>query len=444
MHATTKCPDDFLSLERTVTRNASTVIKDPYAILVLRFISDRTFGWSKDAEYISAGQFLNGIVTKAGDLVCAGLPMAKSKLYACLTYLKEAGEVVVRTVKGRTLYSIPREFVSTMKNPKRLQVSGAAAPEAYERGEDHEVIRVREPVRITENSPLRAVRNADTKESHSPFRTIEEENTGVADATLCAEPDFSVAREQTKLEADLSAGDAQATADRAKRAERAARHSGTALFEAFAMAARATWPDMKAMDRPTVIQLARLKRLSKKWDHPEVTLLDFLEWSAVNRRDVHASKLEWVPTLEFTDYPDTEMMLRYRKAFRDSYDRRGTQKIRAGLTRRDKLIRQRMFKGFSQADAAADADELLAKEKTREDLNADRLSHNDAARRLRSREQSLETRLALAKARLVQPVAPGRHYVRPTAAVSYDIDEIPPLPKCEWDWRHEEECSSAA
>ncbi|AMB46905.1 hypothetical protein [Methylobacterium sp. AMS5] len=438
-----KIPSDFLSLERAVTRNAGAVIKDPFAILVLRFIADRTFGWSKTAEFISAAQFLNGIVSKGGELICAGLPLGKTKLYDSLSILKQAGALTVETIRGRVQYSIPLEFAMQLKMSKAAKARLAQTEEddRPDLGDDFAVEQAAPVVRIADSSPVKqgkAVRHADTKERTSSFRTITEERSGEAVASLCAVEDPIASSEQSKLGAAIASVKDKAAALIAKRAARAAEHNGLALFEGFAAAAQEAWVEASPLPAPTGKQIGRLRNHSKAWNHEGVTFLGFLEWCAANWRGVWASKMSHVPDPKiaelFSEYPSVESILIFHKAFRDSYDRRDTQRIRAGLTRRDNLIRQYAYRGFSLADAEREADEVLAREKVREDLNADRLKHNEAVRRLEAKEQDLDTRIALGKARLaMQPVSLARQPLK--VVVTHDLDKLPSLP----EWKDEEE-----
>ncbi len=443
MHASSelfskKLPNDYLGLERTVTRNAGTVIKDPHALLLLRFIADRTFGWSKDAEFITPTQFLHGIVTRAGQWVCAGLPFGKTTLYAALKILKAAGAIAVETVRGRARYSIPLEFVMGMKE-RKADRKPAEQPDVWNQhdsGDDFGIAQAEEPVRLANYRVREAVRQTNGKETHSPIG-VEQEKRGEADASLSAAPGTSadLSRAEERLSAVIEARRAVQQPKDDARADRREKVNAHLLFQKFASAAGETFPNMTPMETPTIVLYARLKRAAVHWDHPGVSFSDFLEWCAQNWRGVYASKLRWVPNLEFTDHPDLEMFLRYRKAFRDSYDRRDSQRIRAGLTRRDNLIREHMFKGFSHEDASAEADEILAKERVREDLDARARQVNEAARRLEAQKQTPEYRLAVARIRsgkdvepsTVKPVAPTKHPLKP--AFTHANDEgVAPLP----------------
>jgi hypothetical protein len=444
MHATTpdfskKLPSDYLSLERAVTRNAGTVIKDPHALLLLRFIADRTFGWSKPAEIITPTQFLNGIVTRAGEWVCAGLPFGKTTLYAALKILKAAGAIVVETVRGRTRYSIPVEFAMELKMSKaaRARLAPAEQPETYNHardlGNDFGSEWQEAGVRETNWEAAEVVRQTNAKET-SP----ELEKKNEADASCHAGSGSTDLIEQKSdplkvlkdLTDQIAQGSARAAPAIEKRAARAAAHNPAELYNAFASTAWATWPDMKVCPLPNEKQVWRLRSLSRKWDHPDISFEEFLEWCAANWRGVWASKMEHVqandPTFQFTDYPDIGTLIYFRRAFRDSFDRRASQKIRAGLTREDGLVRRLMFRGYSHADALTEAAEIIAKDRKLEDLDAREAELNAKVRRVEAKEQSLETRIALGRAAAVKPVALTKHPLKPT--FSHGNDAVTPLP----------------
>jgi hypothetical protein len=215
------------------------------------------------------------------------------------------------------------------------------------------------------------------------------------------------------------------------------------MFDRFAAVARATWPEMGCLDAPTAKQRGQLRNMSRGWTHPRITFLDFLEWSAANWRGVWASKMARVrtndPAFQFTDHPDIGTLIYFHKAFRDSYDRRASQRIRAGLTREDDLVRRFMFRGYSHADALTEAQGVMAKDKKREDLDARAREINAAARRLETEKQMPEYRLAVARIRSgkdpeatwVKPVALAKPRPKPTFKYADEEGKpLPPLP--EW------------
>lgn len=470
MHATITISDAdeakiYYGLAKAVTRLAGTVIKDPYINAVLQFATDRTFGFRKLSEEIPERHFLNGVTSKAKGITCAGLNMKRAKLYACIRWLREQGIIVTQKMKRKVRYAISLKWVLSLVSSKLRAVLapalkftddkwGSEGPREQVHSMD---VSGREyvhgvDIHIKEQTPSGGEEKTKSARELAPdagSRTFSFSNRAEADTIVVPPAAASVPADPPVAPVPASTN--------AKRQKMPEEINVWALFRCFEDAARRAWPDMGLLQEPSGKLRGQWRNtVAIHWNHPRVSLPDFLRWCATNwravyrgtfkyaelrqaREDKKKAEFGWAPDtgwcsrLEFPEYPDFGFLFAYRAAFLKEYDNQNTHRLRAGISTRDNLIHKFRYKGFRMEEAEAEADRWISKRSKREDLDKRARELAQAARRLKDREQSLDTRLALARGPALQPVATGKNPIR---VPSY-APLTKPVPSLAFQWKDE-------
>jgi hypothetical protein len=476
----------YAEMAKAVNRYAGTLTDDRYKVDVLRFISDRTFGFQKLSEEIPGRHFLGGVKN-----TCAGLGMSAAKLYDCLRWWRAEGVVVTMKFRRKVRYAIKRERVLALVSPKtRDKIApvltlmddkwGPEEPREYlhavevsKAGYLHEVevhSKNHSPYRTREETKRSAPKVApDADRGASPFSAEEKRASAPIEPSQAAAP--AVAVQAAPPVPTHAVPPAAKTAPIAKRGRVSRELWARTLVDRFDTAFREFWPDAPMPAAPSGKLRGQWEHFARSWRRPDISVADWIAWAVENWRAVYvtvfrhveyrqeedARKLAntpWVPKshwrarMECPEYPDLGFLFAYKAEFQKGYDRRASQKIRAGLTREDRLVHQLMYRGYSHADALAEAHEIMAKDKKREDLEARAREINDAARRLEREKQMPEYRRAVARVRSemylesasVKPVVPKKHPLKPDFSHAHEEGKpLPPFPV--WRDDPEEACA---
>lgn len=463
-----------------VCGRAPTLVPNGYDRDVYLFIADRSLPFGKLSKDIPDRWFLGGVAGKGNTRGHrAGLSMGRAQLYKSRKVLRERGLVRDQKVGRCKRYAVALEPVWPLLSAEEREMF---APLLALVDPDWQADDQAKRVHSVDVQQVHAV--DPPTEKRCPFRTrTEEKKSSARELAPDAGPgSFPFSEQEEGAHAPVEAAPAVAPAtppaakvtpsapiqaDRpapqpitlAKRGRVPRELWASTLVDRFDAAFRQFWPDVELPVAPSGKLRGQWESFSRRWQRTDISVADWIAWAVENWRGVYVTvfryvehrqereakklaeapwspKSHWRTRMDCPEYPDLAFLLRYQREFQNAYDRRASQKIRAGLTREDDLVRRFMFRGYSHADALAEAHEIMAKDKKREDLDALAAELNAKVRNLEAEKQSPEYRLAVARIRSgkdpeatwVKPVALAKPRVKPTFKHANDLAmPLPPI-----------------
>lgn len=271
----------------------------PSEYMVLRFINERTLRWQKDRERIPMRHFLQGIISKKGELIQAGLPCSKSSIVKAYQSLVSRG-FIKQTYdrQGANVFHICFETI--------LQEAQSMAAS---------IVRGLKPARnkksrvVTESTASRD--KAVTESTANNIQNREEINTRrkLASGTVSVEGEESIT---DKIKATIEGGK--------KRISARAKKSSTRFNYTNAVAA---WKEAVIRQYPGTaiagVSREEFGRLKRAYGHSTLPIPfhEFVSWAVENWESLRRHELSWATRMPLQ--PDFQSFTSLYKYFIKAY-----------------------------------------------------------------------------------------------------------------------------
>ena len=287
---------------------------------VLRFVTDRTIPWNKEWEIITLRQFLEGIVSKAGEVIHKGIRLSKRAIQYALKELVEQGYILKREVSrwGRLVnqYAINLERLNmALPTPKKDRTK-AAASLLPQRRQDMGISEAPKDTTLELQSG-EIDEDVWVQEVHPSSATVAPYNS-----TKETVKNFSKNRERESapfgkrvLEKVEEARERYRFALKRKSQRHLSNYSIEAAWKASMLE---NWESVRILSF-TGKDHGNAKRLFKDLGKETIS---FLEWCVSNWHLVRRAKFSKSKTLEYPDYPDFGFLFAFRHAFVDVWNER--------------------------------------------------------------------------------------------------------------------------
>lgn len=324
-----RSPADYREWSRTLDRLWLSHLT-PMEFGIIRFIFDRTAGWSKEWETIPIHHFTEGVVARDGREHGKLNSARKETVRAHLESLTERGVLLRRPCNRSFAYSLNYEWDPAMKIPKRLKTTSNGSLGEQFKGSLGEQLTgsLGEPKEEREEKPF-------GKRKLAPAELTQEMGTGET-------------REQ--MEAALSAAASRSASRRATRSASgyACRGADGGIVPSDG-AMRRLWTDLHVANFPGVPvsafstkAIAMLRGYAKEWNlrHPGEEFTSYLTWLFENWHAVRVMIVGWMPT--FPDYPEPMLVAnaKMRPHIEEGWSARARLESLRKLSPREREIRE--------------------------------------------------------------------------------------------------------
>lgn len=381
--------------------------------LIVKFIAARTFRWKKDWEMITVRHFVEGVVSRAGEMVISGTGLSERTVYRALASLLEKGYITRRERKnpyGVSLYeyainwkAVAMALLPRSKKASQPKAQGLARsrkrPATYVPKASR---RVAEDPCQDGSTPLSDCQGGGVKVAAKYLKKTTEENDGRELRASHADIERGDVSGKGSAECPETSSEIEPGCNRPETSS-VKRGAMDAITDAVRVAKeRTTKALQRRADKSKRLTGARLEDhwrliLGEHWEDLRIVpwnpkergcaghfikyfgqdALKIMRWCVANWHVVRKSKFPTDRKVQFPDYPDFQFMFNFRKDFLEIYNDREFRERISGNRKAGLIVTLRKL-GYTEEAAIAEVE--------------DRTKHDNRIDELERWEQDLKDR----------------------------------------------------
>lgn len=395
------CADEYRNLSRTIDREWNQALP-AIEFSIVRFIFDRTAGWSKKWEQIPLRHFTECVVSRDGSKNYGGVyATSRSTIIGAIRSLVERG-TILREPTGRSFfYAINFEWKPRMKTPKRLKQETGEAAKTEKGGENDKNVSKNWTIDVSKNwtidgpkiGPIRYKKEIYPKKEDNAQSALAEKRGEIEEAQREVEAHSRLRREAQRKEGHYC------------------RKGGTG-FVPTERALRKTWEDLHVEIFPndpcaplSKRALHMMRSYCREWNqrNPSGEFMDFFQWLFENWSIVRVTSLSWMRDAPEIPQPMFIANSKLRPHLEESWAKRKKIEDLRKLSPRERQVELLKSRGVEGEVAERMATERQENEETLKKIKREQ-GKLDAAKRYQA--PTVDERKVLS--RPVRPKAPTK------------------------------------